>query len=431
MSGNVFCHTLPKASLLSFKSFLLLSRFLSTLPGVLLPQPLSRYPGGLGQHPGFTHLARSSQQRPSNSFFQSNSPWETNNQFVALSLRRPQRGGDGLCYNFALAMRTLLRTVNPHIPSQCCHSLAEQLCVLCLQPPESPFPPALTLREQLAFPALWGESNSLTIKWKEHKFYWETEASFQMHGPCCFGVFLLLKGSWCSLIATYQLPWTLTAPSSAEISSCFFWILAPVWGLPEQVFLQGLSIQIKLKFTEISPVVFLLFSALSLYLLSMPANVTSCSELALSHALGQPGNPSSKGASYPPLWMMMSSPACPAHALPPCPPHPVGTGQNLPEGVTVGSWDHPMVPASCCLLLPELVLASHPSPPRVLASSAADREWQGATKLSWHEESGRAHSLNTKYPQDHQTELTGARLKASKKRVCSLYNRLFDSEAPC
>lgn len=59
------------------------------------------------------------------------------------------------------------------------------------------------------------------------------------------------------------------------------------------------------------------------------------------------------------------------------------------------------------------------SPPCVLTCSAPDGEWQVATELSvagrkWE---GSLPLMNTKYPQDHQTELTGASLKNSKKRV--------------
>jgi len=42
------------------------------------------------------------------------------------------------------------------------------------------------------------------------------------------------------LIATYQLPWPPTAPSTALDKKQLVWILAVVYELPEQVSLQGL-----------------------------------------------------------------------------------------------------------------------------------------------------------------------------------------------
>lgn len=187
---NVFSHTLYDTSLHLNPCFLFPDFWAQQhLPGILQLSTLEQTSMQLAAPPGH------SLSLPE---VHSKSPWIAFSRVIPLEEKRTSL----YCYSlglhrvwewaqlpFFLATRILLPTwVLWMYISQYCNKLAEKLCVLHLQLPESPEPPAWALGEQLALPALWGESNSLTIKWKEHKFYWEAEASFQMRCLCCFPV---------------------------------------------------------------------------------------------------------------------------------------------------------------------------------------------------------------------------------------------------
>lgn len=191
MSGDVFSHTLCETSPHLNPCFLFPDFWAQQhLPGMLQPSALEQTSTQLTAAPG--HLL-SLPEVPSKG------PWIAFSRVIPLEKKKTS------LYSYSLGLHRVwewaqlpffffffshkdiaacLGAVNIHITSQYCSKLAEKLCILHLQLPESPKPPARALGEQLALPALWGESNSLTIKWKEHKFYLEAEASFQMHCLC-------------------------------------------------------------------------------------------------------------------------------------------------------------------------------------------------------------------------------------------------------